>query len=272
MKTVVILAFFLTFSSCSARSPFIVGGREAVVGAYPWQGSMEYYEGSHYCGCSLISTKWVLTAAHCVNIYTPPSSVMLGMHDRYLEKGEPTNYKVRRAVIHPSYMRGYGFHPNDVALLELTDEVELTDYVQTIALPEPDQKHHGQRGVITGWGLAHPWGYAIPAEEEASAIRDGDDIFLQEAWMEIYTDQHCQGVWGSYYQESHNVCLGSYGKSACNGDSGGPLSVQDDAGNWVLVGVASYVAAGCNPYYNYPSVYTRVSAFIPWIKQVTDLQ
>lgn len=60
------------------------------------------------------------------------------------------------------------------------------------------------------------------------------------------------------------MCAGKTGKDTCQGDSGGPLSIAENDGYWYQYGVVSY-GYGCG-FRGYPGVYTRVTSFVPWIK------
>ena len=63
------------------------------------------------------------------------------------------------------------------------------------------------------------------------------------------------------------ICTGQWNRSkgACRGDSGGPLTCQEHDKKWYLRGVLSMGSTKCNSV----SVYTKVSAFEEWIKNVT---
>ena len=72
------------------RGTRIVGGSKAAPGEYPWMVGLER-GGSLFCGGSLISSGWVLTAAHCIQgANVKKLRIVLGDHNKEVsgEKGE----------------------------------------------------------------------------------------------------------------------------------------------------------------------------------------
>merc|ERR1712079_613428 len=71
------------------RSTRIVGGVETEVNEWPWQAGMVWSGSSSvFCGATVISDEWILTASHCVDGTNPAEiQVLLGEHD-YWDSGE----------------------------------------------------------------------------------------------------------------------------------------------------------------------------------------
>ena len=103
-----------------ADTPEIVGGQEAVPGAWPWMAALvsanlDDYNGQ-FCGGALIAPQWVLTAVHCVENETPSSiDVTLGKHKLTDSGGERIN--VVEIIRHPNF--NSSTLDSDVALLRL---------------------------------------------------------------------------------------------------------------------------------------------------------
>ena len=256
-----LLVTLASLCSVSARLPYIIGGSDVKdPGSYPWQLALQAH-GALMCGAVLISPNWVLTAAHCVNYETPSSlAVVAGMHDRNLGIGDPVIYPVSKYIMHPQYDSRGESYPNDIALVLLQENVDLSaENVQPISLPDSGEDFVGnQECWITGWGLT-----------VSSSFPHGSAFILQEANVDIYTIEYCKEMWDDTIMESH-ICLGKVDKSgSCSGDSGGPLSckVGDD---WKLAGVTSWGSYTCTP--ELPSVYTRVSTYVDWIRATTGMK
>ncbi|XP_026550078.1 proproteinase E-like, partial [Notechis scutatus] len=145
---------------------------------------------------------------------------------------------------------------DDIALIKLSRPAVLNDKVQLACLPPRGEvlpNHHPC--YVSGWGTLYTGG-PMP------------DI-LQQALLPVVDYAHCtQPDWWGTYVKQTMVCAGGDIKAACNGDSGGPLSCPAADGRWYVHGVTSFISArGCNTLQK-PTVFTRVSAFIPWIEQV----
>ena len=63
------------------------------------------------------------------------------------------------------------------------------------------------------------------------------------------------------------MCAGgtAVGSSACPGDSGGALQIQDDDGRWMIVGIVSNGPSICGMQ---PVVFHRVTHSLEWVARI----
>ncbi|XP_070119224.1 chymotrypsinogen B-like isoform X2 [Equus przewalskii] len=127
----------------------IVNGEDAVPGSWPWQVSLQYSSGFHFCGGSLINENWVVTAAHCS--VTTSHRVVLGEFDQGSSQENIQVLKIAKVVKNPSYssltIR------NDITLVKLASSARLSNTVSPLCLPSAnDNFPAGTLSVTTGWG------------------------------------------------------------------------------------------------------------------------
>ncbi|CAL8373783.1 unnamed protein product [Gadus morhua 'NCC'] len=243
-----------------AKLPRIIGGGEAPLGRWPWQVSL-YYSNRHTCGGSIITSQWVVTAAHCVHNYRLPQvsswMVYAGMVTRTTSKmAQDTGYAVEKIV----YSRNYNHrsHDSDIALMKLRTPLNFSDIIRPVCLPKYNFDFPGGTQCwISGWGYTQPDNVYIPDT-------------LKEAAVPLISTKRCNSSC-MYDGEitARMLCAGySEGKvDACQGDSGGPLVCQDE-GVWRLVGVVSWGTGCAEP--NHPGVYTKVAEFLGWIYDMME--
>ncbi|XP_026462799.1 lectizyme-like [Ctenocephalides felis] len=233
--------------------PRVVGGHTASEHQFPWQVSLQRNK-DHFCGGSVLNEKWVVTAAHCIS-GTFGFEAVAGKHD--LSKSESTEQRsaFKRTIVHKSYSGGVG--PYDIALIELATPFKLNSAVQAVKLPSRDEAHSGQV-TLSGWGSTSTSNF--PSYPN----------LLQTVDKPIVSYAECEKVLGgpgASPLHPLNLCTGPLtgGVSACSGDSGGPL-VQYNGNEATLLGVVSWGYIPCGSR-DRPSVYTRVSGYLDWIKE-----
>ncbi|XP_071953688.1 uncharacterized protein [Antedon mediterranea] len=237
----------------------IIGGTSAKRGSWPWQVQLILKGGGgHYCGGTLISEDYVISAAHCFTRYTKELfTVRLGEHDQGINEGSEQSFDIECLFLHPKY--DSDTTNNDIAVLKLKRKsnggAQFGPYVMPACLPWPTngtaQFPSGHVCWTSGWG------------------NTGGDYprILQEARIPLLPRSECksQKVYGKKLT-AKMFCAGYLkgGIDSCDGDSGGPL-VCERNGVWTLYGVTSW-GYGCAQA-NAPGVYARVSEYINWINQ-----
>ena len=261
VKLVLVSLFTLTFSLTTFAAhlqtnnllPLIVGGQDAIPNEFPFQASIQYKTGEHFCGGSLIRPNWVLTAAHCMDVPKEKLQVVMGLHDRSKTEGAET-FEVADIIIHHKYGGGSSLE-YDIALIELKGNSKLAP----IALNDTELRISPVKPTmawVSGWGMLRSGGHKLP-------------YVLQKVELPLVTHEECNSP-ASYNGEvkDHAICAGykQGGKDSCQCDSGGPLFLKSESG-FSLVGIVSYGEGCAKP--NKYGVYTKVNYFTSWIAQRT---
>jgi len=220
----------------------------------PWQAGL-VSDGGYFvwCGGTLISDQWVLTAAHCtISKNAEDIEVLLGEHDYYDDyETESLRAGVAEIINHWNY--DDPTTDNDYALLKLSSPVDFSAYphIRPACLPKlASVDYAGFTGTISGWGTTESGG-------------DTSNVLLA-ANVTIISNEECRSSMG-YSITDQMMCAAAPDTDTCQGDSGGPLVVPNPE-LYEVVGVTSwgYGCAGSTP-----GVYARVTSALGWIEQNT---
>ncbi|XP_055618626.1 serine protease persephone-like isoform X2 [Toxorhynchites rutilus septentrionalis] len=252
--------------SMSGLSHHVFGGSIAAVNEFPHVAALGYLEDGTIkfrCGSSLISERYLLTAAHCVKEQKPQLARFGVVHLFEVNPQEPpVDIGFKNSIIHPNYTS----RPlrNDIALLEL-DRSITEPFIHPACLytnltdPEPHVILS-----IEGWGSTDPNDFdSSPILLKANVTtldREGCNSTLvqdksRRSLGPLQNEQLC-----ALGRNLRNETVGD----TCVGDSGGPLELILGHRRY-LVGVTS---SGRLCGSTWPGVYTRISRYIDWVESI----
>ncbi|KOB74034.1 Hemolymph proteinase 9, partial [Operophtera brumata] len=224
---------------------FAIGGRNTEPGEFPHMAAVGTWV--FKCGSSLISSRFVLTAAHCTSVSSRDTTIT----DPFSNGFTPTDAMIAKIIVHPKYTSPKKYF--DIALMELDRVVDFSRYIQPACLwGQFDTGNLGKKATVTGWGVIDSVDIILNKECD-SLLRPS----CSRHWCGIQKTQMCAGKLAG-------------GVDACQGDSGGPLQVKiplpitTQGSMHYVIGVTSFGIECALP--NLPGVYTRVSSFIDCIE------
>ncbi|ELW71416.1 Tissue-type plasminogen activator [Tupaia chinensis] len=250
----------------------IKGGLFTDISSHPWQAAIfvknRRASGERFlCGGVLISSCWVLSAAHCFveRFPTHHLKVVLGRTYRLVPGEEEQKFEVEKYIVHKEF--DDDTYNNDIALLQLRSDSSLcareSSTIRPVCLPEAGLQ-------LPAWTECELSGYG---KHEAASPSFSER--LKEAHVRLYPASRCTSQHLFNRTVTDNMlCAGDTRSGgnhanlhdACQGDSGGPLVCLQD-NHMTLVGIISW-GIGCGQR-DVPGVYTKVTNYLHWIQDNT---
>ncbi len=286
----------------------VFGGRPAAEGVYPWQVALMTADGldqndpdsrfnAQFCGATLLTREWILTAAHCLmdreGNRTAPADTLVLTGTTDLRQGGDFR-EIAEIVIHEAY--DPTLVENDIALIRLTQPIEQSSGpVGAIRIATSAEQVREGSALLVGWGRTEEGTFPFQLLETDLDLVSNEvcnaglrSLFEDELAQMIGRLGGGNRVPEEAMQQAYDLLVNSQGnavpdtqlcagvasgeRSSCNGDSGGPLMLRDAEGRLVQVGIVSWgrvplAADGSCGHQNLYTSYTRIPSYFDWISR-----
>ncbi|TFK09355.1 troponin I, fast skeletal muscle [Platysternon megacephalum] len=230
----------------------IVGGDDCLPGECPWQALLINEKKEGFCGGTILSQFYILTAAHCMN-QSKIIKVVVGEVDRDKEENTEMMYSVEKVFVHGKFVSAT--YDYDIALIKLKEPIKFSMYVIPACLPDVEFANeilmNQKSGTVSGFGRLFEHGRLSNTLKVLEVPYIDRNSCKQTTNFAITENMFCAGY--------DNVT-----KDACQGDSGGP-HVTKYKDTYFVTGIVSW-GEGCARKGKY-GVYTKVSKFQGWLKR-----
>lgn len=248
-----VILVLVSLVSVHSSSLGIIGGKLAEPGSRPYQVALVYlYDNQVWCGGSIVTEKYILTAGHCCDGILPEEMIIIaGVHNLNATDATRQTGNISSIKIHEGY--NYLTSENDICIITLTQPLTLGDKVAKAKLPTKPKELITGKVVVSGWGLIS----SDIEEDFPSQLRVGTLPVIDRATcIKDYENDESTSLYDSQF------CAGFKGHDECYGDDGGPATCKDNEEE-----LCGLVALGydCGDTNNHPSIFTQVNYFLDWI-------
>ncbi|XP_072909794.1 complement factor B-like [Hemitrygon akajei] len=258
----------------------VLGGVKSKEYEWPWQVNIDFPH-KEFCGGSIISTRWILSAAHCFN----GSLDMIDDIDIWIgsiKRKKGLKLSVEEIILHEQFSVPTNMN-NDIALLKTKETIIYSSHVRPVCLPCTKRSAQLLVSPTGRWTEACRYEDVVLTNDNGRTTKipgyvTGWGYYRRRSTLSSYDLQHAQVyiqdrlTCTSPYPLTENMfCAKGTEADSCKGDSGGPL-VMEINHRWIQVGIISFGKTDiCGQ--DIMGFYSNVPKYMSWIRErVTELQ